>query len=174
MQVEVRWSVSREDCAGLGCGLGVLRGQPHVDTRLQSSSSAVEGDGLTVRKVDSVAYKACATRNEVFFGGGALMELVVLCGAEGAPVASRRCPKEGGDCACICDLRGLSRCQCCGLRIPLLRCWRRRRWGLIRVGDGGRACPVLRFGNARNGVREAGYALRIKDSVFLISYREVM
>ena len=38
-----------EDSMGLRCRWGVLRGQPRVDTGLDSIIGAVVGDGLAVR-----------------------------------------------------------------------------------------------------------------------------
>lgn len=55
-RVEVRWWTPHEDGASLcgGRSGGGLRGQPGVDTSLESLSWAVEGDRLAVREMHSV------------------------------------------------------------------------------------------------------------------------
>ena len=61
-----RW-IPREDGASLcgGRSGGGLRGQPGVDTSLESSSCAVEGDRLAVRKMHSAADDTGAAGHEV-------------------------------------------------------------------------------------------------------------
>jgi hypothetical protein len=57
-------------------------------TGLEFASRTVEWNGLSVRKVNSVADKTCATSHEVLFCNGALAELVILNGAERATIGA--------------------------------------------------------------------------------------
>ena len=125
-------------------------------------SPAARANSVTLNAVEGAGLGAWPGA-EVGGGGGHIYGRSGCCGWR-APRLRRRRGRR-----CLVRLRWRRRRR----RLVRLR-WRRRGRRSVRVGGGNCAGPVLWFGDARYGVREAGYALRVEDGVVLFSYREVV